>query len=128
MKKELLELLVCPECDSELAVRGERAVEGEIESGELVCSRGHTYPVTGSIPRFVGTEDYAEAFAVQWTTFRTAHLDSFTGLDYLDRQLQGCLDFPLDRLDGKLVLDAGAGLGRFSEVVVNHGGTVVAVD
>jgi SAM-dependent methyltransferase len=128
MKKELLDLLVCPECDSDFAVRGERTAGAEVESGELVCSRGHTYPITDSIPRFVSTEDYAEAFAVQWTTFRTAHLDSFTGLDYLDRQLQGCLDFPLDRLDGKLVLDAGAGLGRFSEVAVNHGGTVVAVD
>ena len=29
---------------------------------------------------------------------------------------------------GKLVLDAGCGLGRFSEIVLDNGGTVVAVD
>jgi SAM-dependent methyltransferase len=128
MKEELLELLVCPECDSDFELRANGHANGEIESGELVCGNGHMYPIVDHVPRFVGKEEYAEAFAVEWTTFRTDHLDSFTGLDYLDRQLRGCLDFPIERLQGKLVLDAGAGLGRFSEVVANYGGKVVAVD
>jgi SAM-dependent methyltransferase len=128
MKKELLELLACPECASEFELRADITQTGDIESGGLVCGNGHRYPIVDHVPRFVGDDDYAEAFAVEWTTFRTAHLDSFTGLDYLDRQLQSCLDFPLERLEGKLVLDAGAGLGRFTEVVSNHGGKVVALD
>ena len=128
MKRELLELLVCPECASEFQLRADGEVDGEIESGELACSQGHRYPIVDFIPRLIGSDDYAEAFAVEWTEFRTDHLDSLTGLDYLDKQLRSFLDFPIERLDGKLVLDAGAGLGRFSEVVLNHGGSVVAVD
>ena len=73
-------------------------------------------------------DDYADAFALEWNAFRTAHLDSFTGLDYLDTQFRSFLDFPIERLEGKLVLDAGCGLGRFSEVCLNHGASVVAVD
>jgi SAM-dependent methyltransferase len=128
VKEELLELLVCPECASEFDLRGDVRTNGEIDSGELVCGNGHAYPIIDHVPRFVSKDDYAEAFAVEWTTFRTAHLEQFTGLDYLDRQLRGCLDFPIERLEGRLVLDAGAGLGRFSDVVSSYGGKVVAVD
>lgn len=129
MKPDLLELIVCPECGGELRLREERMVGGEVVSGRLECSgQGHEYAVRESIPRFVESDDYADAFALEWNAFRTAHLDSFTGLDRLDRQFRTFLDFPIDRLEGKLVLDAGCGLGRFSEIVLNHGGRVVAVD
>ena len=129
MKRELLELIVCPECEADFELQDEQLVEREIESGRLVCrSRAHSYPIRGFIPRFVVEDAYADAFALEWNTFRTAHLDSYTGLDYLDRQLQSFLDFPLEQLRGKLVLDAGCGLGRFSEIVLNYGGTLVAVD
>jgi SAM-dependent methyltransferase len=128
MRRAFLDLLVCPECQSELNI--ENAVEGEtgVEEGELTCQSGHRYRITGSIPRFVDQDLYADAFALEWHAFRTAHLERFTGLDYLERQFAQFLDFSTDRLEGKLVLDAGAGLGRFSEVVLNHGGRVVAVD
>lgn len=128
MKRELLELICCPDCAADLRVEDERRQNDEIESGSLVCSQGHSYPIDGSIPRFVSGDAYADAFALEWNAFRTAHLDSLTGLDYLDRQFQSMLDFPLEDLDGKLVLDAGCGLGRFSEIVLNYGGKVVAVD
>lgn len=128
MRRDFLNLLVCPECQSELAL--ENAVDGEthVEEGELTCPSGHSYRIIRSIPRFVDENLYADAFALEWCAFRTAHLKRFTGLDYLETQFAQFLDFSADRLDGKLVLDAGAGLGRFSEVVLNHGGRVVAVD
>jgi len=129
MKHGLLELICCPQCQSALEIRAERTVGDEIESGSLAClgcRRG--FPIRGSIPRFVETHDYADAFTVEWNAFRTAHLDSFTGLNYLENQFREFLDFPVDALVGKLVLDAGCGLGRFTEVVLNHGGHAVAVD
>jgi len=131
VRPELLELLVCPDCGGGLAVEGsatERARDSEIETGVLACERGHRFPVSESIPRFVEEDDYADAFALEWNEFRTAHLDSFTGLDRLDTEFRSFLDFPIERLAGKLVLDAGCGLGRFSEIVLNHGGHVIAVD
>jgi SAM-dependent methyltransferase len=128
MKRELLDLIVCPDCESALEVRDEHSVGNDIESGRLVCHAGHSFPILGFIPRFVEDDAYADAFALEWNAFRTAHLDSYTGLSYLEDQFQECLDFPLSALQGKVVLDAGAGLGRFSEVVLDHGGHVVAVD
>jgi SAM-dependent methyltransferase len=129
MKRELLELIVCPQCGADLHVRDELERAGEVETGRLVCDEaGHHYPIRAFVPRFVEADDYADAFALEWNAFRTAHLDSFTGLDYLDRQLREFLDFPIERIEGKLVLDAGCGLGRFSEIILNYGGKVVAVD
>ncbi len=127
MKPELLELLVCPECQGDLSIEG-APPDGEVEAGNVACAGGHRYPIIDSVPRFVQEDTYADAFALEWNAFRTAHLDSFTGLNYLEEQFAAYLDFPLERLEGKVVLDAGAGLGRFSEVVLNHGGKVVAVD
>ena len=129
MKSELLDLIVCPDCEGALELEAESWSNGEVESGSLACPEGaHRFPIRNFIPRFVPSDQYADAFTLEWSAFRTAHLDSFTGLDYLDRQLRGCLDFPIERLDGKLVLDAGSGLGRFSEICLNYGARVVAVD
>jgi SAM-dependent methyltransferase len=127
MKRELLELIACPECGGELTVDGD-AGTGDVAHGQLSCASGHRFPIRDSIPRFVGEDLYADAFGLEWTEFRTAALKRFTGLDYLERQFRNYLDFDPARLEGKLVLDAGAGAGRFCEVVLNHGGQVVAVD
>jgi 2-polyprenyl-3-methyl-5-hydroxy-6-metoxy-1,4-benzoquinol methylase len=128
MKRDLLELIVCPECQADLRIEDDRLEGDDVREGQLVCSAGHRYRIADSIPRFVDEDHYADAFALEWHAFRTAHLERFTGLDYLEKQFGEFIDFPVDRLEGKLVLDAGAGLGRFSEVVLNHGGRVVAVD
>jgi SAM-dependent methyltransferase len=129
LKTELLELIVCPKCVSQFELRNEQWSEGEVESGDLVCiGEGHSYRIEGFVPRFVESDDYADAFALEWNEFRTAHLDSFTGLDRLDKEFQRFLDFPVDALEGKLALDAGCGLGRYAEAALNHGARVVAVD
>jgi len=129
VKRQLLELIVCPDCGADLGVADERLADGEIESGRLECAGGgHRFPIEEFIPRFVERDDYADTFALEWNEFRTAHLDSYTGLDRLDTEFRSFLDFPVQRLEGKLVLDAGCGLGRFSEIVLNYGGHVVAVD
>lgn len=128
MRRELLDLIVCPACQEPLEIARGEWIGKEIERGDLACDKGHRYPIRDSIPRFVDEDSYADAFGLEWTAFRTAHLQRFTGLDYLERQFAQYLDFPVDDLKGRLVLDAGAGLGRFCEVVLNHGGNVVAVD
>jgi SAM-dependent methyltransferase len=129
VKRDLVDLIVCPECGADLRLRDELEQAGEVESGRLVCSTaGHDYPIRAFIPRFVESDDYSDAFALEWNKFRTAHLDSYTGLNRLDSEFRSFLDFPIERLEGKLVLDAGCGLGRFSEIVLNYGGHVVAVD
>jgi ubiquinone/menaquinone biosynthesis C-methylase UbiE/uncharacterized protein YbaR (Trm112 family) len=129
MRTELLELICCPDCKAELSLENEVMRDGEVFSGQLACGSGqHRFQIRDWIPRFVEEDAYADAFSMEWNSFKKAHLKKFTGLDYLDESFREFIDFPIDRLKGKLVLDAGAGLGRFSEVVTDHGGTCVAVD
>ena len=129
MNRDLLHLLSCTRCGSAFEVAGVTSSGGEIETGRLTCIHcGRTVPIRDFVPRFADPHDYADAFTLEWSAFRTAHLDSFTGLSYLDRQFREFLDFQPEGLEGKLVLDAGCGLGRFTEVVLNYGGRVVAVD
>jgi SAM-dependent methyltransferase len=129
LKTQLLDLIACPECGATLELRNEQWANGEVERGELVCTgEGHSYRIHGFIPRFVEADDYADAFALEWNEFRTVHHEDSTGVEYLEDDFTKMLDFPIDALRDKLVLDAGAGMGRYSEVVLNHGGRVVAVD
>lgn len=113
--------VVCPAHG--LALRREAGVDGDI----LACDLGCTVPVIGGIPRFVPSDGYARAFGLQWKHFRKTQLDSFTGTtisrDRLDRCVGG-----LEVVRGRRVLEAGCGAGRFTEVLLEHGANVVAMD
>jgi uncharacterized protein YbaR (Trm112 family) len=127
MKHSLLELLCCPACKADLQLSEMSEKDGEVESGSLVCAGcEQAYPVVDFVPRFVPAENYASSFGFQWNRFRQVQLDSHTGQpisrDRFIRQT-GWSD-----LSGKLVLDAGCGAGRFAEVALALGATLVAVD
>jgi SAM-dependent methyltransferase len=89
---------------------------------------GCTFPIIGHIPRFAFSEDYASSFGLQWNQYRTTQLDSHTGLtisrDRLTRLLGGALDMVKD----KKVLEAGCGAGRFSEILLEAGAYLYAID
>jgi uncharacterized protein YbaR (Trm112 family) len=80
------------ELPSDFDLTVDDATDGEVKTGRLACRGcGDTVPIRSFIPRFVADDDYADAFAVEWAAFRTAHLDSFTGLGHLGAELR-----PLD--------------------------------
>ncbi len=129
MREEFLGSLVCPECKHNLIVENAQWAQGEIESGDLSCTGcSQHYPIQQFIPRFVASDSYADAFTVEWTVFRTAQLDSQTGLNLSDNTFQQFFNFPAKQLAGKLVLDAGCGKGRFAEIALNYGAHVVCID
>jgi SAM-dependent methyltransferase len=74
------------------------------------------------------SDDYAASFSFEWKRFATTQLDSARRWQESEERLRQSLDFPLEDLKGRLVLDAGCGMGRFAEVVAKYGGSVVAVD
>jgi uncharacterized protein YbaR (Trm112 family) len=56
MRKELMEILVCPMCKGELALHeaAEGGDEDEIVTGELRCtSCGEVYPIEDGIPNML---------------------------------------------------------------------------
>jgi SAM-dependent methyltransferase len=124
MTDVLLELLACPTCQGAL-----RAGPRGTASDTLDClGCGLTVPVVNGIPRFVQTDGYAGSFSVEWTRFSRTQLDSATGGRRSEQRFQQSFDWPLAELRGKVVLDAGCGMGRFAEVAARYGATVIGVD
>ncbi len=72
--------------------------------------------------------DYCENFGEQWNTFREIQIDSISGVDESHQRFFSETGFDPAWLEGKLVLDAGCGAGRFAEVAAECGAHVVAVD
>jgi len=53
MRRELMEILRCPECKGELELTVEEEME-EIEKGELYCDKcGIVYPIEEGIPNML---------------------------------------------------------------------------
>jgi SAM-dependent methyltransferase len=98
------------------------------DSLRLLCPAGHATPIVNGIPRFVPDESYASAFGAQWKKFRQTQLDSYTGVPLSAVRLAHVAGGSLDIFKGKLVLEAGCGAGRFTEVLLKAGATVQAVD
>lgn len=92
-------------------------------AGYLVCPDDHKWPIRQGIPRMVLHEsNYADAFGLQWNTYRTTQLDSYTKTTISYDRLRRCLGKDCwSRLHGPErvdVLEAGCGAGRFSEVLL----------
>lgn len=129
MKRDFLRILRCSDCSSDLRLEVERESNGEIEEGSLICSRcAHRFPIVRFIPRFAPSENYSSSFGFQWQRFRTTQLDSYTGVPVSRTRFFRQSNWPPDALNGALVLDAGCGAGRFAEIALDAGATLVAVD
>jgi len=94
----------------------------------MVAIDGSRYPIIGGIPRFVSGENYANAFGSQWNLFPKTQLDSQTGLMLSEDRLARCMQGRLSIIDGKRVLEAGSGAGRFTEILLKHGAIVDSFD
>jgi SAM-dependent methyltransferase len=84
--------------------------------------------IVDGIPRFAGSGSYASLFGDQWKEYRKTQLDSFTGLPITQSRLFRCLGPLKDELKGKVVLEAGCGAGRFTEILLKEGAQLVSSD
>jgi SAM-dependent methyltransferase len=122
----LAERIRCPACRGALvASQPERADDGTA----LSCTSCRTaYPVRRGIPRFVPAENYASNFGFQWNRFKRTQLDSYTGHPISRNRFLTQVALTLEELRGLIVLDVGCGAGRFAEIVLEAGATVIGVD
>lgn len=142
--------------DLNILTTDEQAFPLEVLTGVLKCHNcGDRYPVVGGIPRMLpdSAEEYRdilavaghgerwnsaaggvqeqfrrlhksteESFGFEWLRYRVTGLEENTGFF---RQVTG---FQPADLSGKLVLDAGCGMGRFLEVAAGIGAEVIGLD
>lgn len=124
MQRPLLEYIVCPDCRGELTLKVREEEAAEVLEGILRCEAcGREHPIRGGVPRLLPLDlagpmwETAKAFGWQWK--------QFTNLLLWDEQREQCLDWlqPLrpDDFSDKVVVDAGCGMGRLTEVTATFG-------
>jgi SAM-dependent methyltransferase len=94
----------------------------------LIAEDGTVFPIVRGIPRFVGSDAYVNSFSFEWNTHNRTQLDSFTGSEASEAFFAEKTTLTPDDVRGRLVLDAGIGAGRFSDVLSRWGANVVGVD
>ena len=85
-------------------------------------------PERKGIKYFADTNTYASLFGDQWKQYKKTQLDSYSGSPITETRLNRCLGSLKDSLNGKLVLEAGCGAGRFTEVLLKKGAILVSSD
>lgn len=133
MNTMLFELLVCPECSSELKCTISEGDRNYVKKGALTCaSCNSTYPIFDDIPNFSpqqshsGVKNQRDTYSEWWDSYHDeesivnpAHRTAF----------HNSIGIEQDSFSGKVTLDAGCGNGRFSYVVSKYNpGLLVAFD
>ena len=127
MRREHLDLLVCPSCRGALVLSAAQG-EAPILDGELGCPVcATTYPIRGGVPRFVPPGNYAAGFGLQWNTHARTQYDSFNGTRISETRFFAQTKWPR-QLAGEVVLEVGSGSGRFTEQIASTGATVVSLE
>ncbi len=92
-----------------------------------VCDGMEAKEVNG-ILRFTNESSYASLFGDQWKNYRLTQLDSYSGIPISANRLNRCLGNLKNDLKNKLVLEAGCGAGRFTEIILEKGAVLVSSD
>ena len=134
MKMTLLDYLRCPDCGERFECSRFKEANGEVIEGELKCRNCSTvYPIRSGIPQFLPsgvlseTLSAAERFSWEWRRFsRTVEL-GYLGSEELFLDFIAPLGYSFFR--GKVILDAGCGLGRFTSLAYGFGALqVIGID
>jgi SAM-dependent methyltransferase/uncharacterized protein YbaR (Trm112 family) len=124
MLTELLDILVCPECRTDLTLEVVDGTMENIVAGFLVCRDcSSRYPVDDDIPFFApeivhgGVRNQQSTYSTWWDRYH----DEASVVDESHRDFfYNSLRIKAEEIEGKRVLDAGCGNGRFSFVVSRY--------
>lgn len=131
MNKKFLDILCDPSSKEKLKLTVRHQDGEDVISGELYSST-NVYKIINGIPRFVSDEGYSQNFGWQWNKWAKVQFDDENigkpMENYTKNMFQTITEFNEEDLNGKLVLDIGCGSGRFTDVAIRFGATVVSVD
>jgi SAM-dependent methyltransferase len=85
------------------------------------------YPIVRYVPRFVPDEGYVEGFGLQWNIHRRTQYDLTSGMTMSEGRFFEETGWP-PRLEGEVIIEAGSGSGRFTEVALGTGALVLSLD
>jgi len=114
-------ILVCPACGAGLELKDSVT---QCRDCGLIYSRD----LRNGVISFVEEESYAESFSLQWKTFSREQLDN-DRLQDSEQRLRQETGLSPEQISGKIILDAGCGMGRFLDIVSRDGAALaVGVD
>ena len=92
--------------------------DGNIESGWLVSTSGHRYPIRDGVPRFIGTDTQGSvtSFGDEWNHF---NFDEFH-INWLEHTVKNTFG-STEVFKGRRIVDAGAGSGAQSRWLSESG-------
>lgn len=99
-----------------------------VSKNDKLVTPAKSVPVKNKIPRFIWGSNYADAFGLQWNTYKLAQFDSYTKTEITEDRLKKSIGRDLSQLKGARVLEAGCGAGRFTEVLLKYGAKVYSFD
>lgn len=113
---------ICPTCQGDLSFH-----ENENYYACLNCNT--EFPIVSDIPRFLTGDNYTDSFGFQWNIHRRTQLDSYTGLSISSDRVRAITGWSeRTNLKKSTILEAGSGAGRFTEIILKTGATVVSFD
>lgn len=131
MKATYLPLLCDPYTREPLEVEIYSSDGDEILTGKL-RSKTNVFNIRNGIPRFVEGKNYSDSFGFQWNRWSTVQferenkgtpMEGFTLAKFLKIS-----KFKKEKIDNKILLDLGCGSGRFTDIALSFGSTVIAID
>lgn len=111
-------LILCKSCKSTL-----RFSELTVQ-----CPNGHSFPRRESVVDLISTLDYVDSFGEQWEIFSRTQIDSLTNVPLSEERFLSETNWSIDELRNAIVLDAGCGSGRFTEIASRFSKEVIGVD
>jgi SAM-dependent methyltransferase len=125
MRESLLDYLCCPACHGDLVLDGPVWSGRTIVAGHVACTAcAARYPITEGVPDFVAANDAesvqqtTEGFADNWKHYNRVILSN----ELLNRDLFADWIWPLQptTFEGKVVYEAGCGMGRWLRLAAEH--------
>ena len=137
MRKEVLQILNCPNCGHNLTLLEKRLHENEVVDGILECENcGQRFPVINSVPRMIvnlgDRKDLAESWGFEWAKMAEGKLETDTYYGETEKEevasFFNYMGISAEDLRGKVVLDAGCGCGRLTRALGQYAAQVYGID
>jgi 2-polyprenyl-3-methyl-5-hydroxy-6-metoxy-1,4-benzoquinol methylase len=130
MRLEVIDSLVSPRTGLSLRLQSVQSQEsGEIKDGTLVDASGaDCVEIRNFVPRFISDPSYTDSFGEQWNRYRSIQIDSENKLNLSADRFYRWTGWNKEDLAGQRILEAGCGAGRFTQVMLDAGAKVYALD
>lgn len=137
MRRKVLPLLSCPNCQHDLALSEQKVENDAIIDGSLKCGHcGRSFAVVNGVPRMIvdleDRKDLSDSWGFEWSKVADGRLETNTYYGQTEEEevnhFFNYMGISPEELCGKTVLDAGCGCGRLTRALGRYADQVYGID